>query len=422
MMFFLRKLLFLSLLSLSFIANAEIVTQTKVSTATGVGIGMTREQAVDNALLEAIGQINGVKIRRESISSVASLKSTEGNRSDFAYSSQIEKITQGKVDSFSILDIVEQGENRFEATVEVKKTITTKKAVVPGPKNNRRTLAVIPFDAELEHFRVPSMNYPVSLVTKNLTQEVVSEVTKTRKFSVLDRESFKAYNFEKRLLQYTSANSDELLRFGKTAGADYLLVGNLAEFDVQQVTERVAITGQTSNYMQVKATLQYRILATMTMQVKWSDTISVSLSYPKTSDFTAVTQDAYQQMSKILINQMIENIYPIKIASISSSGQAVLSQSVEEGRQFEVFSLGKKIYDPYTKEYLGQEESSIGTIEVVRKLPKVSYAMITSGKAKQGMIVRPIKASDDEMTSSNNGGNAGGVTMENGGGVRLPFD
>lgn len=416
------KLAFLTLVPLSFNASAEIVTQTKVTTVNGVGEGLSREEAVDNALLEALGQINGVKIRRESISSVASIKSTDQSKSEFAYSSQIDKITKGKVDSYSILEVLDDGNGRYQATVQVTKTKVTKDYKVPGLPNNRRTLAVIPFDAELENFNVPKMNYPVSLVTKDFTQELVSSVTKTRKFAVLDRESFKAYNFEKRLLNFANpSSSDELLRFGKVLGADYLLVGNFAEFKAQPVSQHMQITGQTKNSFDVSATLQYRVLATATMQVKWSSTIRMQQSYANETDFNSAAHEFYQALSAQLTSEIIENIYPIKIADISSSGQVVLSQSVEQGRVYDVFALGKKLYDPYTKEYLGQEENLIGSIQVVRQLPKVSYADILDGKAKKGMIVRPQPMSDMPSGDYHEVGNSGTVDTRDGT-VRLPFD
>lgn len=418
---FVFKLVFLTLVPLSFNASAEIVTQTKVTTVNGVGEGLSREKAVDNALLEALGQINGVKIRRESISSVASIKSTDQSKSEFAYSSQIDKITKGKVDSYSILEVLDDGNGRYQATVQVTKTKVIKTSLAPGlsPKS-RRSLAVIPFEAELENFHVPRMNLPASLVTKDFTQELVSSVTKTRKFAVLDRESFRAYNFEKRLLDFANpSSSDELLRFGKVLGADYLLVGNFAEFKAQQVSNHMKITGQTKNSFDVSATLQYRVLATQTMQVKWSSTIRLQQSYPNETNFSSASHNFYQALSEKLTSEIMENIYPIKVADISSNGQVVLSQSVNEGRIYDVFALGKKLYDAYTKEYLGQEENLIGSIQVTRKLPKVSYADILSGSAKKGMIVRPQPMND--QASGYEVGNEGTVDTS-GGTVRLPFD
>lgn len=399
---------------------AEVVTTTQIKTVTGVGVGLSREEALDNALLEALGQINGVKIKKDSFSLTTSVEDNNGDKSAFIYNSKIDKVTRGKVDSYTILDVSEYGDGRYEAQVEVKKTKVSKTYKVPGLPSNRRTLAVFPFDAELENFNVPQMNYPVSVVTKDFTQELVSSVTKTRKFSVLDRESFRAYNIEKRLLEVKNKrNSDELLKFGKVMGADYLLVGNFAEFSAQPVSQNSQITGQTKNAFDVSAILQYRVLATATMQVKWSNSITLQQSYVNETNSSSASHNFFQALSDQLTSEIIENIYPIKIADISSAGQVVLSQSLEEGLVYDVFALGKKLYDPYTKEYLGQEENLIGSIQVARKLPKVSYADILSGSAKKGMIVRPQPVS--ENASAYDVGNEGTVDVS-GGTVRLPFD
>ena len=42
---------------LACVLNAEVVTHTSTKTATGEGHGLTREEAINNAIIEAVGKL-----------------------------------------------------------------------------------------------------------------------------------------------------------------------------------------------------------------------------------------------------------------------------------------------------------------------------------------------------------------------------
>ncbi|HJE29780.1 MAG TPA: hypothetical protein K8U95_11410, partial [Pseudomonas nitrititolerans] len=56
-----------------------------------------------------------------------------------------------------------------------------------------------------------------------------------------------------------------------------------------------------------------------------------------------------------------------------------------------VYFLGEEMFDPYTKESLGQMEEKVADIQVVRVNAKTTYAKIVGGDAElveTGAIVR----------------------------------
>lgn len=421
------KNLLILLLTLSTLLLAEVKETTTTQNAQGVGIGLTRGDAVNNAIIEALGQIDGIRINKETIVDSATINSTEGNAAAYTYNSRISKITKGKVDSYSILDVIERTDGQFQATVEITKTKTTKEYKTPGldPKA-RRSLAIIPAYSNYAAFTVMGQQKSGKDVSQRLTQELVSAITKTRKFTVLDREANQAYQNEKNLLRSKDAAPDELLKLGNVLGADYLFVSNITEFRVNREIETVQITGQSSESLKAFATIQYRILAMATRQVKWSSTTTFEFE-PKGESFEQVYLEVLKKISDDLTYEIIENIYPIKIADISSGNQIILSQGgVPKGTQYEVYTLGKKLYDPYTKEYLGQDEVFSGVIEITRSLPKISYGTIISGTAKKGDICRKVSQSSQDAPISRDLTEAdkpSEVQQEaGGGGVKLPFD
>ena len=73
-------------------------------------------------------------------------------------------------------------------------------------------------------------------------------------------------------------------------------------------------------------------------------------------------------------------LYPLTI--ISNNGkQVILSQggnSLVVGEKYKVYKTGQKLYDPYTKEFLGREESYFCDITIVRGNAKQSYGEVSN--------------------------------------------
>ena len=179
-------------------------------------------------------------------------------------------------------------------------------------------------------------------------------------------------------------------------------------------------TGQTPVSNRALINLQYRILTIETRQIKFSNTLSFEFEpYGKT--YEQVYLDGLGVVANRVTDEVIDSIYPLKITETSANKEVILSQSIPIGTIYGVYSLGKKLYDPYTKEYLGQDEVLSGKIEIVRSTPKISYARVISGEAKKGDICRkiegvtqqyanPIQQKEDSISHTQNGG------------VKLPFD
>lgn len=195
---FLRILLISSLLFL--FSSAEVVTTKNVKRATGVGYGTTREDAVNNAIIEALGQITGVKISKTAIKETLSVKNQDGKRLDMTYNGEIKKVTRGKADAYQILNVMEKGDGQFVAEVEVVNTKITKKYKTPGLNNNRRSIVVVPANFTNEQFTILGEAKSARSTNINLSQELLNSITQTRKFNVLDREESRAFIVSKMFL------------------------------------------------------------------------------------------------------------------------------------------------------------------------------------------------------------------------------
>ena len=95
--------------------------------------------------------------------------------------------------------------------------------------------------------------------------------------------------------------------------------------------------------------------------------------------------------------------------------------NLKVGSKYEVFKLGKKIIDSYTKESLGRSEIKVGKAEIIRVLPKYSIAKIIEGKVSKNNILRSIVI-ENEKDEFEKIGKESDVKIKSNGGVVLPFD
>ncbi|EAH5887051.1 hypothetical protein BXA09_05500 [Campylobacter upsaliensis] len=396
------KILFLSLF-LSLSLNAKVVTSTNTKSSTGEGVGLTREEAINNAIIEAVGKMGGVNINslRKSNSSVFSngLDTTIQDH----YSEQISKATKGRVDSYEINSIEQDENGKYMANVTIFKTTTTKKYQAPGlSADNRRSISV--FDSTPD----PTKRG----IGAALQQKIITNLLQSRKFNVLDRDSNGYYEMEKALIQSGNAAKDEIYKLKNVLGTDYILLFSISALDGKQKTSN--LTGKSK--MEAEVVIDYRVLLFATRQIKFANTLSMKVALK--DDSLSTNEQVLGQIARQISNDILNAIYPLKVAGVEN-GEIIFSQNLNQGDVYECFSLGKAIKDSYTKETTGRIETKSGSIEVTRSTPKLSYAKITEGSVKVGDICRPLSNS-----GSGNGytiGRDANYKVEEGGGVNLGF-
>jgi len=385
-----KKLFFLlGLISVMLFGEVYSVKTEKI--ITGTGYGTSREEAVNNALIEALSQLNGVYIKKSSINQDVLVEGDKKSVSVFTYQSKIDKLTQGRVDSFRIDSVEEISPHKFVAKVSVTKTRVVNKYKSPGLNpRNRRAVAVIPFEYK-KSYSFYGVAVDGKALSDRINQAIVNKLTQTRKFTVLDRENSKYYEFEKNFLLNPNTDPVELARLGKRLGADYFVIGKILDFGIDKKTQTISYTGRSFSEKKGYATISYRILNIPTQQIKWADTIDIEFDIPENKTRPeSIVALAADKIAQILVEQIIFNIYPPKIIRVS--GKRVLinmgGKFIHKGDVFEVYALGEKLYDPYTKEYLGRDEEYTGKVKITKVLPKISHGRVIEGKAVTGAVLR----------------------------------
>jgi len=431
-----RKIFFVFLLL--FLPTFMLASQT-ITTIKCKGYGVTRNDAIQNALIEALKQTKGVSIdsrkefakkiqqKNESINQNNSRKIAIHSLSQ----SNIKEATRGLIDNYRIIDDRKISSNEWRVILLVK--ILGYRS--PGlSTKNRRKIAIMPFYYTKKYFNIGSEKYSGSKISYILTQSLTSDLTQTRKFAVVDRTYLQDMSKELGIIASGQTPLSQRVKLGQKLGADYLLVGTIREATIHTTHSKNQLLGTMSLQKYAEFIIDYRIIVVATSQIKWSDTkkLSVQLSNTQNS-LELLLNQAIESIAHTITNELLANIYPIRIVKVSKNGTIILNQganSLKIGEKMNVMRLGEKIVDPYTKESLGRVETKVAMIQISNVTAKMSYAKIISGsltEIKSNDICRRVEKNslnvNNNIVEENDlSWKKSSVKVEENGGVKLPFD
>jgi len=369
------------------------------------GTGITRSDAIQNGLIEALQQAKGVTIdSRKSFAKSIQQINRSGSEMDSQQvkvsslsSGLVKEATRGVIQQYRVVEASQDDTGEWLALLEV----TLHRYKTPGiSPHSRRKIAVIPFYTSQRSFSFNGRWIPSWKISNQLSQKIVTELTQSRKFSVLDRDYTTAFLQERNFVLSQNTPSSEHAKAGEALGVDYLLLGSVTDASLKRTREKVAVIDEIVSSYEGTIIADYRIMVMATRQIKWSDTVSITLDGKdlealSNSDSPELQQQALLNYgAEMVVQRAMENIYPIRIAQITPAGEAVLNQggsSVSPGEILDVFTSGETVIDQYTGESLGQTESWVAKLQIVRVIPKMSYANIIEGSIdniQQGLICR----------------------------------
>lgn len=337
------------------------------------GSGLSREQAIENALTEAIRQVRGVNIDQQMVRQAMKVKVNDEAVLSSEITNKTASRTQGYVERYQILD--EDCTEQY-CNVVISASIPVYKSPGIAP-DNRRKLVVSKFSGSSG---------------AEFSQYLQTHLVQSRRFAVLDREHNVAFSNERNLLLSADTPQAEKIRLGQVLGMDYLIVGSVA-VESGQSTNNISLTGELQSLEYGQARVSYQVINIATRQIKWQDDALIDLEMANPEQIAA---EAAEEVARTIIDA----IYPIKVLS-QSGNQLVLNQggkNVVEGYLYDVYGLGKKLVDPYTKESLGREEILLGQVRIDRVSTKLSYASVTSGDIRamaKDTVLRKAKVVPD---------------------------
>lgn len=374
------QLLTLVVLFILLPSDAEAKTKIKKIPVEATGVAEVRSEAVNIALVEAIGMVNGKAISAQnelkSQLKTVSENNVKQNLSQKEINKRYKEATRGVVDSYQIINEAKDSRNRYVITV---KAYIAKLELDKDGKRLR--LAVLPFSnisqyANADGFKV------------NLAAALENKLVTSRKFMMLDRE-YQEQITQERGVAMTNPTSSiaDLMKYGATVAADYIVTGEITDIDFGFQTKFFPVLSKKIKFPVGRSAVNLKIIDITTQQTKYSKNFIASFGF---SDFKTLYGDglapnpevAIAELTSIQIgNEILNSIYPTMVSAVNGKS-ITLNQGgdlIKKGAVYEVFKRGEKIYDPYTKESLGRDEHLIGTLKITRVNPKFSKAQWLDG-------------------------------------------
>ncbi|MBN2590926.1 MAG: hypothetical protein JXA96_13760 [Sedimentisphaerales bacterium] len=407
-----------------------------------IGQGRNRDEAIKNALYRAVEQARGVRVESTTSNlgyrgTTAGFGSTQpGQRSisidsmnfstrDTVYTTEIEGLIKG----FEVI-YESKDEDLYEVKLKVNVYDYSARGLTPRVK-----IALMPVKTMQSSYRFLNQTISDQTLSTLFSQRLMTGLTQTNKFSILDRESYGALIEEKAMLRAFDAPLGEQAKLAETLGADYLLVGNVTQAFVEKIEKRLEAANFTTTEYKARFDFSFRLIDNSTKQVALTMDIQKYLENDEVRKLADETNTQEWNASQIrdaflalaandIIEKIIDCVYPVKIAAIQDDGTLILNQGgdkMKTGMIFDVYSMGKVIIDSDTGQSLGQVENKVATIEIQRSTNSLSYAVLIDGnkdKMSEGLVCRARAAEKPEGPGSRKSN----ITRTESGGVIMPFD
>jgi curli biogenesis system outer membrane secretion channel CsgG len=349
-----------------------------------VGYGATLPEAVNSALAEAIGQVQGKSIDSDT-RFITTEESVDTNGDSAYYSSEkyISKVreqTRGAVSRYDILssDKGESGGWEVKVSASVAKYKKTASA-------GRKRIAVLPLRMSRDSYIVSGSRVEAADIRRRFSEVLVARLVQTRRFTILDREFTEATESELNLAASGDVQVEEQARLGQKLVADYVLTGSFEDLSYETSSKKMRMTGRTITNGDGYVEIGYRLIDVALQQVTFSDTVRIPINDEELLSTTggrggkhAITSSILDSAAEKIAKTITDQIYPMALVSVKGRG-VVIGQGgngVKPGARYNVYQRGEKLYDPYTKEYIGRNEVFCCTVEIDRVAPKTSYGHI----------------------------------------------
>ena len=271
-------------------------------------------------------------------------------------------------------------------------------------------------------------------IASKFDQYLITALSKTGKFELLDRDYQADYSKEIQLILDSSPIEEILPKLDMVSAADYIVVGRLESFSVTKDSKYVEAASITSTRYNAQIRLEYRIIDLATRKIAHSDQMDIILDdeqlkslIPNLATSTdreiGESQIKYTLISMAAGNvteQLINELFPILVVAVSGNDIAISAGSdiLIPGQEVYIFKRGEAMKDPYTGQEIGTFDSQSAIARVTRTEASIAYADIITGEAKVGYVCKASKEIEEIPT----GLKKTDMKVTPSGGVYLPMD
>ena len=389
--FFIKSKTIFKLLGFALIYIACVGGKTNYVPTEAQGSGINRNDAISDALQNAVSKVNGAEIAAEMSSSVKEDFSEKDGKEEYSseesFQENVKKKTKGVIRSWKLLSEEKEGGEGGLWVVRLSVSVAQYEL---SKQLKRLRLAIAPFQVG------PSVSdsQVAARFMESFPNGLIDYLTQARRFALLDRDFLESQSRELEFIKRGDVRSEELAKLGNKVGADFIVVGLVEDVFNRENMVTMRSTGQQIMNVETGARISYRIIDVVTTQIKFSDTVTYDPSMGKIT-----VRELADYISDTVGQTIINAIYPVAVVA-NSGNQVTLGQggkTIRMGEQFQLVRHGKDIFDPHTKESLGKEEIVVGLIKITNVQAKTSTAEIVEGGehisnsfASNSYIARPF--------------------------------
>ena len=219
------------------------------------------------------------------------------------------------------------------------------------------------------------------------TDTLISRLAQTQRFQLVDRQEVDQL-MDEQLAQAMAENRDLPSSMGTLAGADYLVIGSVANFAIEEISSKLPGSNRLIVTHQGRVEGNMRIVDARSGEVLDSRKVSIreELAEPTATDqLINRLADAYADQAVV---NLMNAIFPIKVAAVVS-GVAYINRGsdggLSPGEVLSVVRPGQAIIDPDTKVQLGVAETDLG---------RLTLAEVEDARSKAPVGDLPLQTGD----------------------------
>lgn len=390
------------LVVLAFLLPVVANAATEIRTVSAEATGVNREEAIYNALGEAIRQVRGAQISASRQVQSALLRVTErtdGGRErsttmSASQSSDTRVSSNGLISGYRILSVSDAPGGggklaRLKVDVPVYKT--------PGSssQDNRWRMAVYPVWVPRPHYQVAERRLSRVEVSDRMTQAIGEALVQSRRFAMLARDKEHAMVLERARMAGEDIPVEEKAMLGNELGAEYLVVAQVTDL-ILGVDEKVSsLTGERTRKQTGAIVVEVRVVVPATGAMVWSNTLNLSADALglELDGSPGAIQGLFAKAGQEVALAVIDAVWP-PLVEARQGNELVINMGgglMKPGQRWEVFALGEAVRNTHTGNALGRAERRVATAEIVRSTPKMAYARVVDGQVNgSGQVLRRI--------------------------------
>ena len=273
-------------------------------------------------------------------------------------------------------------------------------------QDGKATIAVssIKATSSLDASIKPDKKLELGRIIESLNSQLMDRINATRKFDVVGRSDMSDILKEQELGASGNVEAKTAAQAGKLAGATFLLVTTVDDFQDYVETANFEGTGRSATKRVFRVSVVSKLYSSSTGKLIQSANLQTGNDEFKdiTENRSYSTKDGNltdelmvavaRNLAEKIATHFADVIFPAKVL-VRRDKEVTINRGegggVAVGETFNVYALGEEMIDPDTKESLGREEVKVGKVKITQVNPRTSTAEILEDTGiDKGVILR----------------------------------